>query len=88
MKAIQYYGPQDIRYEEVMVKPPKDGEVVELVIDDYIGRYDKMTAEQYAAALVPVAIATVETVKDVKKMSIQFSEELKAIAKGSNDMQS
>ena len=66
----------------------KDGEVVELVIDDYIGRYDKMTAEQYQAALVPVAIATVETVKDVKKMSIQFSEELKAIAKGSNDMQS
>ena len=28
MKAIQYYGPQDIRYEEVMVKPPEDGEVV------------------------------------------------------------
>lgn len=28
MKAIQYYGPKDIRYEEVMVKPPEDGEVV------------------------------------------------------------
>lgn len=28
MKAIQYYGPQDIKYEEVMVKPPEDGEVV------------------------------------------------------------
>ena len=28
MRAIQYYGPQDIRYEEVMVKPPEEGEVV------------------------------------------------------------
>lgn len=28
MKAIQYYGPKDIRYEEVMVKPPEEGEVV------------------------------------------------------------
>ncbi len=28
MKAIQYYGPQDIKFEEVMVKPPEDGEVV------------------------------------------------------------
>lgn len=66
-----------------------DGEVVELVIDDYVGKYDKnMTADMYAAALVPVATATVETNKDIKKMSIQFAEELKAIAKGSNDMQS
>jgi L-iditol 2-dehydrogenase len=28
MKAIQYYGPKDIRYEEVTVKPPQEGEVV------------------------------------------------------------
>lgn len=28
MKAIQYYGPKDIRYEEVAVKPPQEGEVV------------------------------------------------------------
>ena len=28
MKAIQYYGPQDIKYEEVPVKPPEEGEVV------------------------------------------------------------
>lgn len=28
MKAIQYYGPQNIKYEEVMVKPPEEGEVV------------------------------------------------------------
>lgn len=28
MKAIQYYGPQNIKYEEVMVKPPQEGEVV------------------------------------------------------------
>ena len=28
MKAIQYYGPKNIKYEEVMVKPPEEGEVV------------------------------------------------------------
>ena len=28
MKAIQYYGPQNIKLEEVMVKPPQEGEVV------------------------------------------------------------
>ena len=28
MKAIQYYGPKNIKYEEVMIKPPEDGEVV------------------------------------------------------------
>ncbi len=27
MKAIQYYGPKDIRYEEIPVKPPQEGEV-------------------------------------------------------------
>lgn len=67
----------------------KSDEVVELVISDYIGKYDDtMTAEAYNAALTPVAICSVEVAKDIKKMSVQFSEELKAIAKGSNDMQS
>ena len=28
MKSIQYYGPQNIKYEEVMVKPPQEGEIV------------------------------------------------------------
>ncbi len=28
MRAIQYYGPGDIKLEEVMVKPPEEGEVV------------------------------------------------------------
>ncbi|MDR1326792.1 MAG: alcohol dehydrogenase catalytic domain-containing protein [Heliobacteriaceae bacterium] len=28
MKAIQYYGPQNIKYEEVLSKPPEAGEVV------------------------------------------------------------
>ena len=28
MKAIQYYGPQNIKYEEVPIKPPEDGEIV------------------------------------------------------------
>ena len=28
MKAIRFYAPQDIRYEEVPITPPKAGEVV------------------------------------------------------------
>ena len=32
MKAIQYYGPQNIKYEEVMIKPPEEGEVVVKII--------------------------------------------------------
>ena len=32
MKAIQYYGPQNIKYEEIPVKPPEAGEVVVKVI--------------------------------------------------------
>ncbi len=28
MKSIQYYGPQNIKYEDVMVKPPEEGEIV------------------------------------------------------------
>lgn len=66
----------------------KDGEVVELVIDDYIGKFEQMSESEYNSKLTPVAIAAVETQKDIKKMSIQFSEELKAIAKGNNDIQS
>ncbi len=32
MKSIQYYGPQNIKFEEVPVKPPQEGEVVVKVI--------------------------------------------------------
>ena len=28
MKAIQYYGPQNIKYEDVSIKPPQPGEIV------------------------------------------------------------
>ena len=28
MKAIQYYGPQNIKYEDVSIKPPESGEIV------------------------------------------------------------
>ena len=28
MKAIRYYAPKDIRYEDVLIKPPQEGEVV------------------------------------------------------------
>lgn len=64
----------------------KNGETVELIIDDIISKFELMSSDEYTKALVPVAIAMVETTKDIKKMSIQFSEELKAIAKGSNDL--
>lgn len=32
MKSIQYYGPQNIKYEDVMVKTPEDGEIVVKII--------------------------------------------------------
>ena len=32
MKAIQYYGPKNIKYEEVPIKPPAQGEVIVKVI--------------------------------------------------------
>lgn len=67
----------------------KADEIVELIIDDYIGKYsNNMSEEEYNNALTVVATGSVEVVKDVKKISIQFGEEMKAIAKGSNDMNS
>ena len=44
--------------------------------------------KEYNDALKPVAIGSVEIVKDVKKMAIQFGEEMKALAKGCNDINS
>lgn len=67
----------------------KTDEIVELIIDGYIGVYnDQMSDEEYNNSLVVVATGSVEVVKDVKNISIQFGEEMKAIAKGSNDMNS
>lgn len=66
----------------------KTDDIVELIIDGYIGTYETMSAEEYEKSLKVLAIGAVEIVKDVKKMSIQFGEELKAIAKGCNDMNS
>lgn len=63
-------------------------EVQELVITDYIGKYENISAEEYDSRLKTVAIASVEVVKDIKKMSVQFGEEMKAIAKGCNDLNS
>lgn len=64
----------------------KSDEVVELDITDYIGTYENLSAEDYNSKLKTVATAAVEVVKDVKKMSVQFGEEMKAIAKGCNDL--
>jgi hypothetical protein len=66
-----------------------DGEVIKLIITDRLEQYIAgQSAEEYKKSIVPVAICSVETVKDVKKMSIQFAEELKAIAKGNSDINS
>lgn len=67
----------------------KPEEVQELNITDYIGKYENgLTAEEYASRLKTVATASVEVIKDTKKMSVQFGEEMKAIAKGCNDLNS
>lgn len=67
----------------------RDGEIVKLIITDRIEPFVfGLTKEQYMAGVKPVAICSVETNKDIKKMSVQFSEELKAIAKGDSDLNS
>ena len=66
----------------------KEGETVELIIDDYIGKFETLSEKEYNDALKTVAIGSVEIVKDVKKMAIQFGEEMKALAKGCNDINS
>ena len=64
----------------------KEGEVVELVIDGITGNYKfNIDEAEYNSLMAPIAVATVEVIKDVKKMNIQFAEEFKAIAKGSSD---
>lgn len=65
----------------------KEGEVVELIIDGVTGNYKfNIDETQYNELFGPIAIASVEVIKDVKKMNIQFAEEFKAIAKGSSDV--
>lgn len=66
----------------------KTDEVMELELTDYIGRYTEMDETQYLNSLKTVAIASVEVVKDVKKMSITYGEEIKNIAKGNADLNS
>lgn len=66
----------------------KADEIQELDITDIIGKYENISAEEYNSRLKTVAVASVEVVKDIKKMSVQFGEEMKAIAKGCNDLNS
>lgn len=61
-------------------------EPVSLTITGYIGKYEPMSEEEYLSKLKVVAIASVEVVKDIKKISIQLGEEMKSIAKGNNDL--
>ena len=65
----------------------KSDEIVELEITGPMV-FEELPIEEYEKTLITLATASVEVVKDVKKMSITFGEELKAIAKGSNDINS
>lgn len=64
-----------------------EGEVVTLDITDALGNFESpISSEDYKNKLITLATASVEVVKGIKKMSIQFGEELKAIAKGNGDL--
>ena len=56
MKAIQYYGPKDIRYEDVMVKPPEFGEVVVKVMFCSYLRYGCKTFRRGHPVLIKSSI--------------------------------
>lgn len=62
-----------------------EGDIVEIIIDDTTTPWTPCTKDEYNASLSPVAIASVEVIKGIKKFSIQFGEKTKAIAKGNGD---
>lgn len=62
-----------------------DGNVVELIIDGAIDYQDQMSKEEFDANAIEFASAKVQLVNGVKKFSITFGEEIKAIAKGNSD---
>jgi hypothetical protein len=62
------------------------GEIVSLTFDEVTEPFSLCTAAEYNEKLKPIATANVEVVKDVKKMNILFTEELRTIAKGSSDI--
>lgn len=62
------------------------GETVSLVMDEVTEPFKVMTLAEYNEKLKPIASANVEVVKDVKKMNITFTDELRTIAKGSSDI--
>lgn len=63
----------------------EEGTIVELVINDRKSYKKDMTESEWNDNLITYAIASVEIVKGIKKMSCVFGEELKAIAKGNID---
>ena len=62
------------------------GEVISLTFDEVTEPFTQCTAAEYNEKLKPIATANVEVVKDVKKMNIVFTDELRTIAKGSSDI--
>ncbi len=62
-----------------------EDEIVELVIDDVLKYNSEISLEDYNASMITFAIASAEVVKGVKKYSMSFGEEMKAVAKGNGD---
>lgn len=58
---------------------------VELVIDGITRVQENITIDEYNRNKFPFATAAVEVVKDIKKFSMNFSEELKQVCKGDSD---
>lgn len=63
-----------------------ESEEVTLVMDDVTEPYKICTEAEYKEKLKPIAKASVIVNKDIKKMSIEFSDELRTIAKGCSDI--
>lgn len=62
-----------------------EGEVNELVIDGAAKYTQTISEEEWKDSFITFATASVEVVKGIKKMTMSFGEEMKAIAKGNSD---
>ena len=62
-----------------------EGEIQELIIDGAPKYSSTVSEQEWKDSLITFATASVEVVKGVKKMSMSFGEEMKAIAKGNGD---
>jgi hypothetical protein len=72
-----------IKYLDTNVRPD---EKIEFVIDDIMSYKMNMTEEEFFNNLTPLVTVSAEIIKDKKVYAIEFSEELKAIAKNNSDI--